>query len=624
MTLALRLNFHYPGLCSESKKFCLGCGSGVRVSIFFALFALCTDSNYICGCGSIGPTLALKDALCAFKKLKHLNVGSNKKHYTSSCVITNQPCPSYLPIYYFEVRIEKRAKSSEIVIGLSDKTASLIFTGLPGHTINSFGVAYKGDLKVGPALFVKLGVGGNAKVNVNFGDSPFQYEDLKKEIAQSKNIIKKEICLRPTFAVLTAQEQACRVIQCKELYSRVEEELFPLPSCWNPNDCHPNLQIGSDFLSLKFNGSATDESAAASVRTVEAIPNDCRLFYFEVKVLNAGRNGKLAIGLGDMGAHLQDLPGWDSDSFGYHGDDGRKFYGRDKKAKGHTYGDKYTTGDVKSVDGNLMTRKCRKRKSTFLEFSETPRKQISSLCLPLSTAHHSSGQSQKSSSLTGSLRNVYCSAAVFAAKMEGLGVPSTSGRWQTISTSPTPSVGTDEKSDVSNKAKDIAKLIEKGQTETAIEYIKSQFPNHLQTNSDLRRMLQLQAFVEKIAVVNNMTIKTKLTTEAALQAPSVARNVEIIDLDSDDEVFSTSQNQKVKSKSEEMYKTMYTMMLKVQETISQLAKDKKTDTHIYKKLENSLKLMANPRNPELSDEFFDQKFRNRLAQFFFSSTICIY
>uniref|UniRef100_A0A915E3I6 Uncharacterized protein n=1 Tax=Ditylenchus dipsaci TaxID=166011 RepID=A0A915E3I6_9BILA len=743
-------------------------------------------------------------------------VSRNKKYNTSSCVIANKPCPSYLPVYYFEVKIVRQARSSEIVIGLSDKTASLIFTGLPGHTSNSFGLhnngrfyagcfgathsdysrkfkrgdvvgcginfakanifyvlngeylgmAYLGDLKTGPALFVKLGLGGNAKVKVNFGDRPFQYENLHKDIQQSKNTIKQEICLVPTFAVLTAQEQDCRAKQCKELYSCVEEELFPLPSCWNPNDCHPNLQIGNDFLSLKFNGSATDESAAASVRTVEAIPNDCEVFYYEVEVLSAGCNGKIAIGLGEKTAHLQDLPGWDFDSFGYHGDDGRGFFGRDTNTTGYIYGDKYTTGDVvgcgldfnkkelfftkngvhqgwawvqmstdityypmfgmispgagvlanfgqlpfnfdiisyhkQSVAGTLVTQRGRKRESTFREISETPKKlyflddyqqayaestiselpviahftrsqrhsferaireasihpkvvrdsspiisletepeepvqqrktppleeehqRFSPFCPSMSTTDHSSRDSQQPSSPTGSSHKVQSAAEIFSVKMEGMesastrSSPSTSRSWQTHSPSPAQSVDTDKKLDVVKNANDIAKMIEKGQMEMAIEDIERQFPNHLQSHPDLKLMLQLQSFVEKIAIVNDIMITTKPTTEPAPQAsaPRMSIKAESRVPESDDEDCMIIECLTTSSQT-----TRWSAM---QETICQLAKDNKTDTRIYKKLENSLKLMANPRSPELSAEFFDQKFRNRLAEYFCSSAICIY
>ena len=66
------------------------------------------------------------------------------------------------------------------------------------------------------------------------------------------------------------------------------------------------------------------------------------MFYFEVEILNKGRDGYIGIGLSVKDVKLDRLPGWEPNSYGYHGDDGHVFNGR---GTGRPYGPMYTTGD---------------------------------------------------------------------------------------------------------------------------------------------------------------------------------------------------------------------------------------------------------------------------------------
>ncbi|KAK1436471.1 hypothetical protein QVD17_02251 [Tagetes erecta] len=69
-----------------------------------------------------------------------------------------------------------------------------------------------------------------------------------------------------------------------------------------------------------------------------------RLFYyFEMYVKNAGAKGNIAIGFTTEGFNLRRQPGWEANSFGYHGDDGLLYRGQ---GKGDTFGPTYSTGDT--------------------------------------------------------------------------------------------------------------------------------------------------------------------------------------------------------------------------------------------------------------------------------------
>ena len=60
------------------------------------------------------------------------------------------------------------------------------------------------------------------------------------------------------------------------------------------------------------------------------------------------------IGVGFSGpkASLERLPGWEPDSWAYHGDDGKSFGG---ESTGKSYGPTFTTGDVVGCGVNFMT-----------------------------------------------------------------------------------------------------------------------------------------------------------------------------------------------------------------------------------------------------------------------------
>ena len=57
------------------------------------------------------------------------------------------------------------------------------------------------------------------------------------------------------------------------------------------------------------------------VRADRPIPRQ-GMFFFEVSIVNVGRNKEVAVGICTRTTPLHSFPGWDPCSFGYHGDDG--------------------------------------------------------------------------------------------------------------------------------------------------------------------------------------------------------------------------------------------------------------------------------------------------------------
>ncbi|RIB09735.1 hypothetical protein C2G38_247696 [Gigaspora rosea] len=73
------------------------------------------------------------------------------------------------------------------------------------------------------------------------------------------------------------------------------------------------------------------------------IPPQCKLFYFEVDIIDEGKNKAIGIGFWEKMINLDKMPGWDNRSWGYHGDNGNFFC---CSKSGHPYGSLFSTGDT--------------------------------------------------------------------------------------------------------------------------------------------------------------------------------------------------------------------------------------------------------------------------------------
>ncbi|OXU24220.1 hypothetical protein TSAR_006296, partial [Trichomalopsis sarcophagae] len=141
------------------------------------------------------------------------------------------------------------------------------------------------------------------------------------------------------------------VDRLKLLYPMVNEEETPLPRSWSPKDKYNYIGLSQNNLRVHYKGYGKTHKDAASVRTTHSIPAACGLYYFEVKIVSKGRDGYMGIGLSAHGVNVNRLPGWDKNSYGYHGDDGHSFC---SSGTGQPYGPTFTTGDVIGCGVNLV------------------------------------------------------------------------------------------------------------------------------------------------------------------------------------------------------------------------------------------------------------------------------
>ncbi|ABW98111.1 ranbpm (nucleomorph) [Hemiselmis andersenii] len=143
----------------------------------------------------------------------------------------------------------------------------------------------------------------------------------------------------------------------------VSTEKFKFPKTWSIEKRYrwlfnkkkyfgwSDLEISPNKLKIKYRGLGKTDEDAAGIFTDNFIPNNLFIFYFEIKILNTGKNGFIGIGLCDKDTNLDRLPGWEKNSLGYHGDDG--YFFRDS-GTGTPYGPCFGKNDVIGVCLNFI------------------------------------------------------------------------------------------------------------------------------------------------------------------------------------------------------------------------------------------------------------------------------
>ncbi|RIB22137.1 concanavalin A-like lectin/glucanase domain-containing protein [Gigaspora rosea] len=113
-----------------------------------------------------------------------------------------------------------------------------------------------------------------------------------------------------------------------------------LPTAWDVNDTsHPDLD--SNGLEINYRDYSGNHDVV--IRTDNPIPSQCKLFYFEIDVINNENNGTIAIGFCSRSAEQNKMPGCEKNSWGYHSDDGNFF---ECSVIDMPYGPTFTTGDT--------------------------------------------------------------------------------------------------------------------------------------------------------------------------------------------------------------------------------------------------------------------------------------
>ncbi|KAL7276432.1 hypothetical protein RUND412_000571 [Rhizina undulata] len=132
-----------------------------------------------------------------------------------------------------------------------------------------------------------------------------------------------------------------------------DDLLNSLPTRWNEVDKCSVIELLSNGMEVKFVGPQKgSDNDAAAVRADKPMPPQCGLFYYEITVVSKGKEGLIGIGFCTQKVSLNRLPGWEPESWGYHGDDGNSFCCH---GTGKSYGPQFSTDDVIGCGVNFRT-----------------------------------------------------------------------------------------------------------------------------------------------------------------------------------------------------------------------------------------------------------------------------
>ncbi|KAI3990893.1 hypothetical protein MKX01_026077 [Papaver californicum] len=103
------------------------------------------------------------------------------------------------------------------------------------------------------------------------------------------------------------------------------------------------LVVSADKLSVQYTNVSLHGHDVGVIQGNCPAPSKRLVYYFEIYVKNAGTKGQIAIGFSSENFKMRRQPGWEANSFGYHGDDGLLYRGH---GKGESFGPTFTAGDT--------------------------------------------------------------------------------------------------------------------------------------------------------------------------------------------------------------------------------------------------------------------------------------
>jgi hypothetical protein len=106
------------------------------------------------------------------------------------------------------------------------------------------------------------------------------------------------------------------------------------------------VKVHKDKLTVTYNGKANHANDVGAVQANRPFAHDVLVGYFEMTIINQGERASMSIGLANSSFKNTRHPGWEPGSYGYHGEDGRKF---NNSSRGEPYAVKY--GAVDDVIG---------------------------------------------------------------------------------------------------------------------------------------------------------------------------------------------------------------------------------------------------------------------------------
>jgi Ran-binding protein 9/10 len=81
------------------------------------------------------------------------------------------------------------------------------------------------------------------------------------------------------------------------------------PADLNTRRAGPGLDVDKDKLVIKYTGAGRHANDVASIQSNKPAPLDCRVYYFEVAVLDGGEHSRIGVGFGSQDFPTNKQPG---------------------------------------------------------------------------------------------------------------------------------------------------------------------------------------------------------------------------------------------------------------------------------------------------------------------------
>lgn len=151
----------------------------------------------------------------------------------------------------------------------------------------------------------------------------------------------------------------------------------PLPSRWNKDDASNGAEVQLNPMAVRYASSKNlhdRDYEAGAARANHFMPPECGIYYYEVQILLGKRDEYVAsirshaprrpvadeafsttisVGFSTRNAALSRSVGWENESWGYHGDDGKAYGGHNT---GRPYGPTFSMGDIIGCGVNFRER----------------------------------------------------------------------------------------------------------------------------------------------------------------------------------------------------------------------------------------------------------------------------
>ncbi|KAL8777724.1 MAG: hypothetical protein Q9213_007739 [Squamulea squamosa] len=295
--------------------------------------------------------------------LKCLDLATSRPGTFSHLATPNSPSPSYLQVQHMNPSTRTTQQSNEGDTHMDDNA------NVPGSWGRGSLERYNSQCGFGQS-YGMVGAGDGSNGGEFFVPSYLQnskYIERLHEAHEAKAVVQREappsqtkgngaLSSRSSNASLPKLAPSHRGMTYEVIEHQPPEDSggpTPLPSKWVEIDKNQAIEIGMDGLEVRFvSGSKLHDHEAAATRTDHPIPVQAGIYYYEATITSKGKDGMIGIGFSGPKVSLEKLPGWEPESWGWHGDDGHTFC---CQVTGKKYGPTFTTGDVVGCGINFTT-----------------------------------------------------------------------------------------------------------------------------------------------------------------------------------------------------------------------------------------------------------------------------